>query len=171
MDEWSRVIFGNSIHQKASLGGWFTHIYSVPPVFGPLVEGWGAMRTAAKKRLFKHSLALEDCKVVGITHTHIHTHTHTLLILQKHEQNCKHSLLLWTELSPPPTHLGASQVALVVKIMPANAKDIRDTGPIPESGGSPGVGNGNPFQYSCLEISMDGGAWWAIVQGTTKSET
>ena len=74
MDEWSRVIFGNSIHQKASLGGWFTHIYSVPPVFGPLVEGWGAMRTAAKKRLFKHSLALEDCKVVGITHTHTHTH-------------------------------------------------------------------------------------------------
>ena len=49
--------------------------------------------------------------------------------------------------------------------------DSRDKGLINGSGRYPGVGNGNPFQYSCLEISMDGGAWWAIVQGTTKSET
>ena len=34
-----------------------------------------------------------------------------------------------------------------------------------------GVGNGNPLQYSCLENSMDGGAWWAIVHGVTKSQT
>ena len=36
---------------------------------------------------------------------------------------------------------------------------------------SPGEGNGNPFQYSCLENPMDGGAWWAIVHGVTKSRT
>ena len=42
---------------------------------------------------------------------------------------------------------------------------------IPGLGRSPGEGNGNPLQYSCLENSMDGGAWWATVQGVTKSQT
>ena len=47
----------------------------------------------------------------------------------------------------------------MVNNLPANAGDIRDVGSIPRSGRSPGVGNGNPFQYSCLENSMDRGAW------------
>ena len=47
----------------------------------------------------------------------------------------------------------------VVKNLPANAGDSRDVGSIPESGRSPGVGNGNPLQYSCLENSTDRGAW------------
>ena len=42
------------------------------------------------------------------------------------------------------------------------------TGSIPGSGRSPGEGNGNPLQYSCLENSMDGGAWWATVHGGHK---
>ena len=42
---------------------------------------------------------------------------------------------------------------------------------IPESGRLPGVGNGNPLQYRCLENSMDGGAWRATVHGITKSQT
>ena len=42
---------------------------------------------------------------------------------------------------------------------------------IPGLGRSPGEGNGNPLQYSCLEDSMDRGAWWAIVHGVTKSQT
>ena len=46
----------------------------------------------------------------------------------------------------------------VVKNPPANAGDSRDVGLIPGSGRSPGVGNGNPLQYSCLENSMDRGA-------------
>ena len=46
-----------------------------------------------------------------------------------------------------------------------------DPGSIPGSGRSPGEGNGNPLQYSCLENPMDGGAWWAIVHGVTKSQT
>ena len=49
-------------------------------------------------------------------------------------------------------HIRASQVALVVKNLPANAGDIRDEGLIPGLGRSPGVGNGNPLRYSCLEI-------------------
>ena len=51
--------------------------------------------------------------------------------------------------------LGASQVALVVKNPSANAGDARDVGSIPGSGRSPGGGNGNLHQYSCLENSMD----------------
>ena len=56
----------------------------------------------------------------------------------------------------------------VVKNPPANARDVSS---IPELGGSPGGGNGNPFQYSCLENSMDRGAWWATVHGVAKSQT
>ena len=53
----------------------------------------------------------------------------------------------------------ASQVALVVKNLPANAGDIRDKGDIPELGRSRGGGHGNPLQYSCLKNPMDKGAW------------
>ena len=65
----------------------------------------------------------------------------------------------------------AFQVALVVKNLPANAGDIRDTGLIPGLGRSPGKGNGNPLQYSCQENPMDRGAWWATVHGVAKSWT
>ena len=47
----------------------------------------------------------------------------------------------------------------VVKNLPANAGDAGDVGLISRSGGSPGEGNGNPFQYSCLEKPMDREAW------------
>ena len=50
-------------------------------------------------------------------------------------------------------------MALVVKNLPAKAGDIRDAGSIPGSGRAPGKGNGNPFQYACLENPMDRGAW------------
>ena len=59
----------------------------------------------------------------------------------------------------------------VVKNLPVNAGDTNDLGLIPELGRSPGVGNGNLLQNSCLENSMDRGAWWAIVQGVAKSWT
>ena len=52
-----------------------------------------------------------------------------------------------------------------------SAYNAGDPGSIPGSGRSPGDGNGNPFQYSCLENPMDGGAWWAAVHGVTKSQT
>ena len=56
-------------------------------------------------------------------------------------------------------HIYWAQVVLEAKNPPANARDITDTGWIPGSGRSPGEGNGNPLQYSCLENSMDGEAW------------
>ena len=59
----------------------------------------------------------------------------------------------------------------VVKNLPANAGDARDLGSIPGSGRSSRVENGISLQYSCLENSMDRGAWWAIVYGVEKSWT
>ena len=60
---------------------------------------------------------------------------------------------------------------LVIKNLPANAGDVRDAGSIPGSGRSPGEGQGNPLQYSCLENPMDPGAWRAAVHGVTESDT
>ena len=53
----------------------------------------------------------------------------------------------------------------------ASACNVGDLGSIPGSGRSPGKGNGNPFQYSCLENPMDTGAWWATVHGVAESDT
>ena len=53
----------------------------------------------------------------------------------------------------------------------ASACSVGDPGSIPGSGRSPGEGNGNPLQYSCLENPMDGGAWQATVYGVAKSRT
>ena len=52
-----------------------------------------------------------------------------------------------------------------------SACNAGDLGLIPGSGRSPGEGNGNPLQYSCLENPMDKGAWWATVHGVAKSWT
>ena len=65
----------------------------------------------------------------------------------------------------------ASQMVLAVKNPPANAGDVRNSSSIPGSGKSPGVGNGNPLQYSCLWDSMDRGAWQATGHDTAKSQT
>ena len=61
-------------------------------------------------------------------------------------------------------------MALVVKNLPTNAGDLRDAGSIPGLESSPGEGNGNLLQYSCLENSMDRGAWRAAVHGVTQSQ-
>ena len=69
---------------------------------------------------------------------------------------------------PEFTRVPASQVALEIKNLPANAGAVRDPGSIPGSRKSLGEGNGNPLQYSCLENPMDRGAWEATVHGLTK---
>ena len=66
---------------------------------------------------------------------------------------------------------GAFQVALLIKNLLAYAGDVRDTGSTPGLGRSLGEGHDNPLQYSCLENSMDGGAFGATVHGVTKSRT
>ena len=62
-------------------------------------------------------------------------------------------------------------MVLVVNDLPANARDTGDLGLVPGSGRSPGEGNGNPLQYSCLENSMDRGPWRATVCEVAKSRT
>ena len=52
----------------------------------------------------------------------------------------------------------------------ASAYNAGDLGSVPGSGRSPGEGNGNPLQYSSLENPIGGGAWWAAVNGVTKSQ-
>ena len=59
-------------------------------------------------------------------------------------------------------------MAQMVKNPPVNA---RNSGSIPRLGRSPGEGNGNPLQCTCLENPMDGRAWWATVHGVAKSRT
>ena len=58
----------------------------------------------------------------------------------------------------------------MVKNLPINGGDARDVVLIPGWGRSPRVGNGNLLQYSCLENSMDRGAWQGIVRGITRSQ-
>ena len=70
----------------------------------------------------------------------------------------------------------ASQVALVVKNLPANAGDIRDAGSTPGLGRSPGEGQGNPLQYSCLENPTDkrsvvGYSPWGCAESDMTEET
>ena len=62
----------------------------------------------------------------------------------------------------------ASQVALVAKNLPANAGGLGEAYSTPGSGRSPGEGNSNPLQYSCLENFMDRGTWQASVHGSHK---
>ena len=61
-------------------------------------------------------------------------------------------------------------LAQTVKNPSANTGNIGDMGSLPESGRSPGEGNGNPLQYVCLENSMDKGAWQATLHGLQRVE-
>lgn len=78
----SRVIFGNSIHQSF-IGGWFTHIYSVPPVFGLLVEGWGGYEDSGLKEAFQTQPCFGRLQTSWNYTIHTHTHTHALFATAK----------------------------------------------------------------------------------------
>ena len=64
-----------------------------------------------------------------------------------------------------------SQVVLGLKNPPASTEDIKDAGPTLGSGRSPGEGNGNPLQYSCLENPTDRGAWRVIAHSIAENWT
>ena len=67
--------------------------------------------------------------------------------------------------------LGASSDGwLSGKESACDAVDAGDSGSIPGSGRNPGGENGNPLQNSCLDNSMDGGAWWGAVSGVSRSQ-
>ena len=70
-----------------------------------------------------------------------------------------------------PHNFKASQVALVVKNLLGNARDLRDVGSISGSGRSPGEEHGNPLQYSYLENPMNRGPWLATIHGVPKCQS
>ena len=74
----------------------------------------------------------------------------------------------WTVLAILYVEIGASQVVLMVKNLLVNAGDTGDAGSNPGLERSPGIGNGNPLLYSCLENSIDREAWGAAVHGVTE---
>ena len=78
---------------------------------------------------------------------------------------------VWSEGKGLISRIWASQVALVVKKLPANAGDVRTSGSILRSRRSPGGGYGNSLKYSCLENPMDREAWKATVSRVPKSQT
>ena len=77
----------------------------------------------------------------------------------------------WLFLILPSLLTWAAQVALVVKNLPVNVEDARDVSSISWLERVPGVRNGYPLQYSCLETSMGRGAWRSTVHGVKKSQT
>ena len=79
----------------------------------------------------------------------------------------------WNLFSIPVVYLsmGFPGGTVVKNCLPMEEKQAEDVGSIPGSGRSPGGGNGNPLQYSCLGNPMDRGAWWATVHEITKSQT
>jgi len=86
--------------------------------------------------------------------------------------NCQYSSEAWKKVGQLVTLkirlMEASQEALVVKNLPANAGDVRDLSFIPGSRRSAGGRNDNPLKCSCLENSTDRGAWWATTHEVTK---
>ena len=100
-------------------------------------------------------------------------------LLQRHSSKAlifQHSAFFIVQLSHPYMTTGKT-IALTILGFPdgsdgkVSAHNEGELGLIPGLGRSPGEGNGNPLQYSCLENSMDGGAWWATVCGVAKSRT
>ena len=55
--------------------------------------------------------------------------------------------------------------------LPASAGEVRDTGSVPGPRRSPGGGNSNPFQYSCLDDPVDRGTWWATAHSAAELDT
>ena len=83
---------------------------------------------------------------------------------QQHRKQSKYLLIHNTYITIHPNLPGGSDGK-------GSACNAGDLGSVPGLGRSPGEGNGNPFQYSCLENPMDRGTWWATVHGVTKSRT
>ena len=86
-------------------------------------------------------------------------------------------IILLYKLSPPKIRSFCMLTHAHINVLPVfpggsdgkvSACNMRDPGSMPGSGRSPGEGNGNPLQWSCLKNSMDRGAWWATVHGVTK---
>ena len=125
---------------------------NTPPAFSYLLL---ILKLPLQKSLFLNNL---------LSHSWLNSHpalyfSFRFIKICKNISECLHAL--WR----------ASQVELAVKNPPASAGAARDTGSIPGSGRSPGEGNGNPLQYSCLENPVGREAWRATSLGSQKCQT
>ena len=110
--------------------------------------------------LFLEAVTPKSSPVPALFYLRINFHLFLKFVYFWLEDNC-FTILCW---------LGFPHDA-VVKNLSANAGDARDVGLTPGSGRSPGWANGNPFQHSCLENSMDRGVWRVTAHGFAKSQT
>ena len=101
----------------------------------------------------------------------IRTEYYTKKILIDNQDGVITHLELFFFFKPRANDYTTKQLILLKDMFKASACYVGDLGSIPGLGRSPGEGNGNPLQYSCLENPMDRGAWWATVHGVTKSQT
>ena len=111
------------------------------------------------RRLFQRRFSHEEGRLV------YSCHSVTPSQLRRHCLSPKYCALGWI------FKFWASQVMVGVKNPLASAGYARDVGLIPGSGRSPGGGQGNALQYSCLGNPMDRGVWWAQCMGDTQSDT
>ena len=95
--------------------------------------------------------------------THVYLWLIYIDVWQKTSRYCKVVILQLKQINKKFKNPGGSDGK-------ASARNEGDPGLIPGSGRSPGEGNGNPLQYSCLENSMDGEAWWAAVHESMGSQ-
>ena len=110
--------------------------------------------------------ALQDGDICSSTVAHLN-----LVVTEFNEDNqgWRRNNQWSSGLLPSPPRLWASPLAQMVKNLPALQETQVHS--VPGSGRSPGEGNGNPFQYSCLENPMDRGAWQVPIHGFPKSQT
>ena len=105
-----------------------------------------------------------DCSLPGSS-------VHGILQARTHWSGLPFACLIPQHLASLIMNPRVFQVGVVVKTLPPAAGDVRDQGSIPGSGRSPGEGNGNLLQYSCLVNPIDRGAWQATVHRVAKSQT
>ena len=83
---------------------------------------------------------------------------------------CRTLATPWIVAYQPPLSMGFPRQEYWSELLFPSLGDLLDPGIVPGLGRSPGEGNGNPLQYSCLENPMDRGGWWATVRGVAKSQ-
>ena len=149
------LLWGSGVNTEGQLAhlGWPAEMCTpgVPSDIGTHMSRWASLFTRCLWLAFWNS----HCLLWPEGHSELWPRTHSCPLL----------------FSVPCRFIFASGLCVAVLEPMSPTCNAGDLGLIPGSARSPGEGNGNPLQYSCLGNPMDGGAWWATVYGITKSWT
>ena len=146
----------------------------------PIIKIWGIQKGFCAQQPHRVLLGINSNANFFWRHSHRHTRNSILLIIWVSLSPEKLTITPWvfsvknvmiSQRSFLKYDIRSPQVAQCWKNLPASARDARGVGSIPGLGGSPGKGNGNLFQDSCLENIMVRGTWWATVHGIAKNWT